>query len=336
MTDGVIKSTGNSRYLKSVANFMSLYPTYEDFVAALVAGTLPVDLNGINPNGWSTQGTPLNKANLLAGSTSAELGNAQTVNSALLLIGKYNQYWWWRTSVSKATSTRITLPTNNYVSYSDSIRAASGNVTLAGPTSLFVNGNNPASQLDVLTGKYIYNEGSVYFCDGSPSVSGSGSSAIFKVSASKISVGTSAYVQANAKSTYPEDGLSGDYYYTALGRPFDNAVARTMSFEYTGTGTYGSSGQTVLTFPFRPKLVIVAPWSGGYGLNPANGGGWQESGLFLDTSANPPQQVYVKNSSGDTTFVYYTISGSQLSFYSASNKPYLNGNGARYVGIAFG
>ena len=88
MTDGVIKSTGNSRYLKSVANFMALYPTYEDFAAALIAGTLPVDLNGINPDGWNTQATPLNKANLLADTTGAMLGlgSTGTVNAALAAL----------------------------------------------------------------------------------------------------------------------------------------------------------------------------------------------------------------------------------------------------------
>lgn len=85
MTDGVIKSTGNSRYLKSVANFMTLFPTYEDFAAALVAGNLPIDLNGINPDGWNQQATPLNKANLLADTTGSALGlgSTGTVNTAL-------------------------------------------------------------------------------------------------------------------------------------------------------------------------------------------------------------------------------------------------------------
>lgn len=50
--DGIIKGTGNSRYLKSVANFLSLYPNYEAFAAALIAGELPIDLNGINEAGW--------------------------------------------------------------------------------------------------------------------------------------------------------------------------------------------------------------------------------------------------------------------------------------------
>ena len=98
MIDGIIKSTGNSRYLKSVANFMSLYPTYEDFAAALISGTLPIDLNGINPNGWSQQATPLTKANLLSDSTGSMLGvgSTGTVNSALAAIAQYKNLWYER------------------------------------------------------------------------------------------------------------------------------------------------------------------------------------------------------------------------------------------------
>lgn len=85
MTDLVIKGTGNSRYLKSVSNFMTLYPTYADFVSALVAGTLPIDFNGINAAGIQTQGTPLNKANLLTDATATKYGqgSSATVNSIL-------------------------------------------------------------------------------------------------------------------------------------------------------------------------------------------------------------------------------------------------------------
>lgn len=85
MIDSKLKGTGNSRFLKSVADFKSKYPTYDAFVEALVAGTLPIDLNGINPDGWTQQGTPLNKATLLSDSTAAKLnlsGDA-TVDSAL-------------------------------------------------------------------------------------------------------------------------------------------------------------------------------------------------------------------------------------------------------------
>lgn len=88
MKDMVPKGTGDSRYLKSVANFTALYPTYADFVAALVAGTLPVDFNGINSAGCNEVGTPLNKASLLTDATFAKMGVTiagaePTVNDAL-------------------------------------------------------------------------------------------------------------------------------------------------------------------------------------------------------------------------------------------------------------
>ncbi len=69
MIDGIINETGNSRYLRSVSNLLTLYPTYEDFAAALVAGTLPIDLAGINEAGWQQIGTDLRKLNLLNDST---------------------------------------------------------------------------------------------------------------------------------------------------------------------------------------------------------------------------------------------------------------------------
>lgn len=94
MKDFVPKGTGNSRYLKSVSNFLSLYPSYEDFVAALVAGTLPIDLNGINADGVTQVGTALTKANLLTDATAAALELKQTdptVNDALYAISQKTQ-----------------------------------------------------------------------------------------------------------------------------------------------------------------------------------------------------------------------------------------------------
>lgn len=85
MQDGIIAGNGNSRYLKTVAEALSLYPTYQDFIAALIAGTFPIDLNGINTAGWVQQGTALNKANLLADVTASSigLGGDATPNSAI-------------------------------------------------------------------------------------------------------------------------------------------------------------------------------------------------------------------------------------------------------------
>ena len=94
MKDFVPKGTGNSRFLKSVSNFLSLYPSYEDFVAALVAGTLPIDLNGINAEGVTQVGTGLTKANFLtdATATALELSQADpTVNDALYALSQKTQ-----------------------------------------------------------------------------------------------------------------------------------------------------------------------------------------------------------------------------------------------------
>ena len=73
MQDFVPNGTGNSRYLKSISDFLAQYPTYEDMVAALVAGTLPVDFNGVNSAGYTQLGTALSKANLLTDATAADI-----------------------------------------------------------------------------------------------------------------------------------------------------------------------------------------------------------------------------------------------------------------------
>ncbi len=91
MKDLTIKGTGNSRFLKSVENFKAQYPTYDDFAAALVAGTLPVDFNGLNPDGVAQMATPLNKATLLTDETAHSLGLTSedpTVNEALAELAK--------------------------------------------------------------------------------------------------------------------------------------------------------------------------------------------------------------------------------------------------------
>lgn len=73
MYDSVPKGTGNSRFLKSVSDFMEKYPTYQDFAAALVAGTMPVDI-GLNADGWLVLGMALAKMNLLRDETGEALG----------------------------------------------------------------------------------------------------------------------------------------------------------------------------------------------------------------------------------------------------------------------
>lgn len=90
MIDSIIAGTGNSRYLKSVANFLQKYPTYQSFAQALIAGTLPIDLNGINQDGFSVLGDPLNKATLLKDATAALFGlqNTAVPDDVLSILSK--------------------------------------------------------------------------------------------------------------------------------------------------------------------------------------------------------------------------------------------------------
>jgi hypothetical protein len=86
LQNGAIKQTGNSRYLKSA---ITEETTWEQFLAMLIAGTLPIDLNGINPAGWQQLATALSKATLLDDATETEIwGSAdnRTVAAAFSAI----------------------------------------------------------------------------------------------------------------------------------------------------------------------------------------------------------------------------------------------------------
>lgn len=103
MQDAIIKGIGNSRYLKTVGEALSLYPTYEDFLQAMIAGTFPIDFNGINKDGWTQQGTPLNKANLLSDTVISTLGLStganSTPNDAFNVLANVGNVHVWRKTV---------------------------------------------------------------------------------------------------------------------------------------------------------------------------------------------------------------------------------------------
>lgn len=86
MKDFIPKGTGNSRYLKSA---ITAGTTWEQFKAMLIAGTAPIDLNGLNAAGIQQMGTALNTANLLKGSTASLLGLTADVvpDDALCVLG---------------------------------------------------------------------------------------------------------------------------------------------------------------------------------------------------------------------------------------------------------
>ena len=85
MVDTIIKGTGNSRTLKTIPNAAALYPDFDAFLAAMVAGTLPIDIGPLNPTGVQVQGTDLTKGNLLTDATAEGMGltGGATPNDAL-------------------------------------------------------------------------------------------------------------------------------------------------------------------------------------------------------------------------------------------------------------
>jgi len=125
MQDAIMKGTGNSRYLKSVSGFLTLYPTYEAFVDALVSGTLPVDFNGINPDGWAQEGTPLDKASLLTDSTAglAGLSEEDTPNDMFAAL-------FHKANGAKTTADSALSKANGLITYGTSdLTAGSSNLT---------------------------------------------------------------------------------------------------------------------------------------------------------------------------------------------------------------
>lgn len=138
MQDGIIAGNGNSRYLKTVAAALSLYPDYESFMAALIAGTFPIDFNGINASGWVQQGTPLNKANLFSDTTASALGltASNTPNDALAKLKQLID------SSNSNANTRAKIATGSYIGSVSPKTSGSGQttktITLGFRPSLFI------------------------------------------------------------------------------------------------------------------------------------------------------------------------------------------------------
>lgn len=165
---------------------MSLYPTYEDFMQAMVAGIFPVDFNGINKDGWTQQGTPLNKANLLSDTVISTLGLSTGVNStpndAFNVLANIGNVHVWRKTVTtdegipevpevppsyelgeaqtqyfirdKDRGKAITMLYSNSVSVS-----YDGRVSLVSPSSVVITTTNTTYPFTYVSGKFIQAQG---------------------------------------------------------------------------------------------------------------------------------------------------------------------------------
>ena len=181
-----MKGNGNSRYLKTVGEALSLYPTYEDFLQAMIAGTFPVDFNGINKDGWTQLGTPLNKANLLSDTVISTLGLStganSTPNDAFNVLANVGNVHVWRKTVTtdegipevpevppsyelgeaqtqyfirdKDRGKAITMLYSNSVSVS-----YDGRVSLVSPSSVVITTTNTTYPFTYVSGKFIQAQG---------------------------------------------------------------------------------------------------------------------------------------------------------------------------------
>lgn len=188
MQDAIMKGNGNSRYLKTVGEALSLYPTYEDFMQAMVAGIFPVDFNGINKDGWTQLGTPLNKANLLSDTVISTLGLStganSTPNDAFNVLANVGNVHVWRKTVKtgekipatyslgpeegKAALTYPQTPsTQASFHYGKTITVDdNGTITINGEQTLSLNSGDSSVQ----KGNNL--KGNFFYCDPSSTIGG--------------------------------------------------------------------------------------------------------------------------------------------------------------------
>lgn len=353
MKDGIIKGTGNSRYLKSVPNALSLYPTYASLINALVAGNFPIDLNGLNLGGWNDPGTPLNKATFLKDDTAAiyGLGEDAVPDDVFAWLGKYNQYWWRRYPIEKGAATELLLifisssSGIGKISYSSTFKISpSGEVSLENPSTLSLPYASAASAMNALSGSYIQPSvvSGIYYYYGSPRKEIKNGNAYFYGSVGPANLGVPEFIHSSSPTAYPDGYTQGNYLYELVGKPFGivPGMAQIAAFGYQGTGTLGINAPTILSFPFRPKLVIVT--SGAFRPDDGywRGGFLWEVGV---TSTSVLAEGYtVANGGSISATLLFNLSGNNLEFYSsnttasASAADQFNAFLRRYHVVAFG
>ncbi len=102
--------------------------------------------------------------------------------------------------------------------------------------------------------------------------------------------------------------------------------SRVATGSYTGTGTFGASNPTTLSFPFTPQLVVVAPTDAGY----------SSMNRLVALRGNTKVRNSTGDDSGDNYRIPLTWSGNGLSWYSSDAWSQLNQQGTVYLYFAVG
>ena len=369
MIDGIIKADGTSRLMRA-----ELPATYEEFRAQCRAGTQPLDVL-FNALGWTQLPTFLNKRTLLTDATAAlfGLGVDAVPDDVLGYLGKYSQHWWQRKALVSVTkyyennvmcstyyggTTRIEFIRATgalYVSDAVTFDENTGKHTMVNP-EVFTAGSSPSYSLE---GKYVYSpDGRIQQYETDTYVTeilhltsmslleaASGYSAyditysyVLGSAFYQVDVGEITFVRSAERNAYPDSGNDGEFEYSYLGIPYDNAVTAPAiaTGSYTGTGTYDSSNPNSLTFDFVPKLVYV------YSENNVQVGGDDITPNYFiwATGMTTARMDYVN---GRSYYATFSASGNTLEWYTTSSsgavdtsEAQLNKAGSKYYWVAIG
>ena len=294
------------------------------------------------------------KDEILSNSTKALYGlaNSAVPNDVLSLLSRFNKglgnEYIWEKSKTEELEDRVELtnvqifqyPNNSYITiytgtgYINNNSDVNNPYALTGVVSTELYAQTVGDSASIFLGKYISAgsatweisplEKGVYYIPTDATFNFTTSGNSYSLTASKVTairnhrfVTTKyGYVNSPNSNAYPPS-VSDGYTYMPLGQL--GAKANIATGTYTGTGTYGSSNTTKLTFDFEPKLVLVAPVT-----NPSTY--WS---IFSSLS----------NTSMVTRTDYTTpvsFSGNTMTWYGSSASQQHNESGVKYSYVAFG
>lgn len=303
-------------------------------------------------------GTPLSKATFLKDATAAlyGLGTNAVPDDVLNVLSRFqnglgNEYVWAKTreTIGMNAETTITLGTSavhNTIYYSSNVEVLYGAVSLVNPSSTNTAGELITNGSSLLSGKYFrfgnnyesYTANTVYYVPVGKTISEINSIEFVDAKECYVVIENNGYVNDPDSNAYPiDDG----YTYTALGQIGNNVRIATGS--YTGTGTYGKSNPTSLTFDFPVKVLFITAYYqkpydiaevGSYtgGSNEYTTGSFVETWPITFTSGvgfGQSSYKYGRKSADGKTFEWYTSGGGDYAYYQANES----GKIYRYIAI---
>lgn len=322
MKDGIIKADGTSRLARSVADFKTQYPTYDDFAAALVAGTLPLDIL-FNEAGWSQVPDFLNQANLLKETTATRYGKGGNAvpDDVLVVLSRFqnglgNEYVWAKTTddityviKEKAETQAGVFDYGGSITFYASASLSDNNEIVLSDAVQVLDGYR-ISDWQIAVGTYYQSSGVVYHITRTgDSFDDSGACPLYgnPLFVEQIGGGVVGYVNSPYFDEYPPAEDDG-YTYTALGQLGAKGVIETGS--YVGDNAASKS----LTFSFEPKVLLLQCK------------GSQESEAYREITA-----VLIRGSSGFISYKGNNINALFASIDWDGNTVTWSGEGGTYI-----